>query len=258
MACARRARRLVQAREVLRLAHHVHAAAAAAGHRLDDHRVADRVGDLLRLLGGLDRLDRPGQQRQAGLLHQVTGDRLVADPLHHLRLGADEGDVVVGADLGEERVLGEEAVAGVDGLGAGLLRRADDVRDVEVALAGRRRPDADRLVGEPDDRGLRVGGRVDGHRLDAQLAAGARHAQGDLAAVGDQDLLEHAGYSPTGSRYISTCSNSTGSPFSTTISATLPPSPAATSFISFIASTMHTVWPISTTSPTSANAFAPG
>ena len=57
---------------------------------------------------------------------------------------------------------------------------------------------------------------------------------------------------------MSTCSNSTGSPFSTQISTTLPASPAPTSFMSFIASTMQTVCPISTTSPSSANAFAPG
>ena len=38
----------------------------------------------------------------------------------------------------------------------------------------------------------------------------------------------------------------------------MPPSPASTSFISFIASTMQTVWPASTTSPSSTNGFAPG
>ena len=37
----------------------------------------------------------------------------------------------------------------------------------------------------------RVGGGVDDDRLDAQLAAGADDPQGDLTAVGDQDLGEH-------------------------------------------------------------------
>ena len=55
-----------------------------------------------------------------------------------------------------------------------------------------RRPDLHGLVGEAHDRGLGVGGRVDRDGLDAELAAGARDPQGDLAAVGDQDLLEHA------------------------------------------------------------------
>ena len=182
----------VQAREVLGAAHHVHAAPAAAGDRLDDHRVADPVGDLLRLLGRLHGLDRAGQQRQAGLLHQVARDRLVPDLLHHLGARPDEGDPVVGADLGEEGVLGEEAIAGMDRVGAGLLRGADHVGDVQVALAGVVGPDVHGLVGEAHDGRLGVGGRVDRDRLDAELPAGARDSQRDLTPVGDQDLLEHA------------------------------------------------------------------
>ena len=182
----------VQPSEILGAAHHVHAAPAAAGHRLDDHRIADRGGDLLGLVDGPDRLDRPGQQRQARLLHQVAGDRLVADPLHHLGPRADEGDAVVGADLGEERILGEKAVAGMDRVGAGLQRGADDVRDVQVALAGMGRADVHRLVGEAHGGRFGIGGRVDRHGLDPQLAAGARDPERDLAPVGDQDLLEHS------------------------------------------------------------------
>ena len=38
----------------------------------------------------------------------------------------------------------------------------------------------------------RVGFGIDGHRPDAHLPAGPDHPDGDLAAVGDQDLAEHA------------------------------------------------------------------
>ena len=37
----------------------------------------------------------------------------------------------------------------------------------------------------------RVGGRVDGDGLDAELVQRADHADGDLAAVRDQDAGEH-------------------------------------------------------------------
>ena len=186
-----RAGRLVEAREVLVAQDDVHAAAAAAGDGLDDHRVADLAGDVVRLVDRVDRLDRAGQQRQPGLRHEVARDRLVADLLHHLRPRADERDPLVGADLGEVRILGQEAVARVERVGAGLPRGADQARDVQVAAARRRRADLNRLVGEAHDGGLGVGGRVDGDGLDAELAAGARDAQRDLAAVRDQDLLEH-------------------------------------------------------------------
>ena len=39
--------------------------------------------------------------------------------------------------------------------------------------------------------GVAVGGRVDRHRLDVELAAGADDANSDLAPVGDQDSIEH-------------------------------------------------------------------
>ena len=58
-----------------------------------------------------------------------------------------------------------------------------------------------------------------GDGLDAQLAAGAQDAQRDLAAVGDEDLLEHgAAYSMTNSGWP----NSTGSPFLARIAVIAP------------------------------------
>src|ERR1043165_6923532 len=99
----------------------------------------------------------------------------------------------------------------MDSLGAGDGRRREDGRNVEIGIARRGRPDADALVGEADMHGVGVAGRVDGDRLDAHVAAGAVDAQRDLAAVGDQDLLEHLCYSRT----ITTSPYSTGGPSST-------------------------------------------
>jgi hypothetical protein len=48
-----------------------------------------------------------------------------------------------------------------------------------------------RLVGQFQVGGAAVGLAEDGHRLHAELAAGADHAQGDLTAIGDQDPFEH-------------------------------------------------------------------
>ena len=93
--------------------------------------------------------------------------------------------------LGEAGVLGQEAVARMDGVGAGDLAGGDERRDVEIAVAGRRRADADALVGEADVHGVGVGGRMHRHGGDAELLAGAQDAERDLAAVGDEDLVEH-------------------------------------------------------------------
>jgi hypothetical protein len=46
-------------------------------------------------------------------------------------------------------------------------------------------------VGETDVEAVTVGGRVHGDGLGPELAASADDADGHLAAVGDQDALEH-------------------------------------------------------------------
>ena len=128
-------------------AHDAHAAPAAAGRRLDDHRVADLLGDLQRLLLVLDRAGEPGITGTPAFI-MAGAPGLVAHQPDHLGTGADELDVAGLADLGEVGALGEEAVAGVDRVGAGDLGRADDRRDVQVAVGAARRADADVLVGE--------------------------------------------------------------------------------------------------------------
>ena len=120
------------------------------------------------------------------------------------------------ADARELGVLREEAVARVDGVGGGDLGGADDGRDVEVALARRRGPDAHGLVGEAHVERARVDLGVDGDGLDAELAARAQDAQRDLAAVGDEDLLEHRAAAPRLYAFLmrkSFCPNSTLLPF---------------------------------------------
>ncbi len=48
-----------------------------------------------------------------------------------------------------------------------------------------------RLVGHLHMQRIAVGIGIDRHRLDAHLAGGLDDPAGDLATVGDQDLLEH-------------------------------------------------------------------
>ena len=85
----------------------------------------------------------------------------------------------------------------MDRIGAGDRRGREDRRDIQIAVARRRRADADGLVGEPHIHRIGVGGRMHRHRLDPHLAAGAMNAQRNLAAIGDQHLLEHQALMPS-------------------------------------------------------------
>ena len=87
-----------------------HALAAAAGRRLEQHRVAELVGGRARLR---DRRTAFGarDERHAGGAQLVLRARLVAHALHHVGRRPDEDEVVVLARARERGVLGEEAPA---------------------------------------------------------------------------------------------------------------------------------------------------
>ena len=65
--------------------HDAHAAAAAAGGRLDDDGVADVARHLEPLLLRVDRAIAAGQDRHAGLAHRPARPRLVAEQANHVR-----------------------------------------------------------------------------------------------------------------------------------------------------------------------------
>ena len=178
--------------QILRSVDLAHALAAAASGRLHEDGVAHlvRAGD--ELLVREPRLRDAGDQRHVpggdGLLR---GD-LVAHDVDRLSRGTQEHDALIFEAAGERRVLGEEAVARVDGLRAGRVHGLEDPVDAEVGLGGRGRAQAVRDVRGPHVGGVRIRVGVDGDGLDAHPPAGPDDAQGDLAAVGDEDPSEHS------------------------------------------------------------------
>ena len=111
------------------VAGNAHAAAAAARRRLDEDGIAHRRGPgQSACSSSVDQPLAAGHDGNAGLLGQLAGLVLVAQPLHGFLRRADELDLAVAADLGEVGVLGEEAVAGMDRLDVGDLGGADDAR----------------------------------------------------------------------------------------------------------------------------------
>src|SRR4051794_7679664 len=119
----------------------------------------------------------------------------------------------------------------MDGIGAGDLASRHDLVDVQVAVAGRRRSDADAFIGEPDMHGIRIGGRMHRDRGDAEFLARAQDPESDLAAIGYEDLGYHA--DSTYSMTRSGSPNSTGAASATMIAVTLPDRGAGIWFMVF-------------------------
>ncbi len=168
-----------------------HPLAAAAGRGLHHHRIADLGGDPHRMFGIVDLADKAGDHVHAGRLGELLGLDLVAHRRDGIGRRPDERDPRLGARPREALAFGEEAIAGMDAVRPGLLRREQDQLGLEIALRRGRRPEPNRFVGHPHMRRARIGIRIDRDRGDPHLLGGAHHPARDLAAIGDQDLLEH-------------------------------------------------------------------
>ena len=169
---------------------HLHADSAAAARGLDEQRKPDDARFVDRQLGRHVPF-RTRDDRNSRIAHHRARLRLVLDRAHRAGRRADEHQSGGRARLREIRLLGEEAVPRVNRLRAGALRGIDHFLRVQVALPSRRRTEPHRLIALLDVKRALVRVRVDRDRAHAQRASSTRHAAGDLAAVGDEQLVEH-------------------------------------------------------------------
>ena len=132
-----------------------------------------------------------GKNGHLRLLHGLAGFFFFAHEAGDFGRRADELDVRGAADLGEVGVLAQQAVAGMDGIDVGDFGGGDDGGNVEIAVGGARRADADGLVGKANVQRVAVGFAVDGDGADAEFAAGIDDAQRNFAAIGDHDFTKH-------------------------------------------------------------------
>ncbi len=173
------------------------AAPPATGSGLDHQRVADLARVPEGVAGRVDRAPAPGGHRDPDLLGEELGGDLVAEAPHHVRRRPDEGHAEALAELGERRVLGDEAPPDP---GGGRLRRAErplELGVVDVGVAAARGSDEDGLVGLADERRPPLGLGVEGDRAEGpaalvvQLACRVDQAPGGLASVDDRDAAVH-------------------------------------------------------------------
>ena len=166
------------------------AAPAAARDRLDHDRPTrtERIEELARLIDA-DRAVDPAQHGDVCGRCRDAGAGLVAEQFELLDHRADEGDARLRAATRELGVLRQEAVAGVNRLAAGFLRRRDHAIDVQIrrdAAAVERVG----LVGHSGVQRLGVVSRVDSDGAQTQIRCRANDPDRDLATVGDEQARE--------------------------------------------------------------------
>ncbi|BAS08059.1 calcium ion binding protein [Arthrobacter sp. Hiyo4] len=120
----------------------------------------------------------------------MAGLHLVAEGRNGLGGRADPGDAGRDDLGGELGVFGEEAVTGVDAVGAGLAGNINDLVHHQVGLRGGVATEGVGLVGQPDMERVAVRIGVDSHGGNALVASRADDAHCDFASVCDQHLGE--------------------------------------------------------------------
>ena len=143
------------------------------------------------MLRRFDHAEMAGYGRDFGRIGEFFRFDLVAHRFDGARVRADEDDSRFAERPRESRALGEEAVAGMHRLRARLLGGGDDLLDHEIGLGRRGRSDRDRLVGHFDVQRVLVGLGINRDRRDPHPVRGPDDPARDLAAIGDQNLLEH-------------------------------------------------------------------
>ena len=173
------------------IANRLHPDAAAAFRGLQQHGKADAPDRGRNRRVGLIRWRLAGHDRHAGALRQTPRRDLRAHAVDDVGRRTDERHARLLARGRQGRILRQKPVSRMHGLCAGRSRRTDDRFDRQIALGRRCGPDAYAVIGKRRVQRLRIGVGIDSDRLDAHLTARADHADGDLAAVGDQDFREH-------------------------------------------------------------------
>src|SRR5512133_521679 len=103
-----------------------HPAAAAAGGRLNHHRVTKLLCDFHRLILCLHDSIAAGRYRHADFARSRASSVLVAHRLHRTRGRADELDIAAFADFYEMRILSEELIAGMNRVNIADFGRVND------------------------------------------------------------------------------------------------------------------------------------
>src|SRR5207248_2528511 len=127
-----------------------------------------------------------GDYRYARVAGKLFGHRLVPHRPHGVRGGPNPGQTGVDTALCKAGVLRQEAIAGMNGVGAGLARSIEDGRDVQIARLGGCRSDEKGPIGLLDVKGVLIRLGIDSNRFFPRLVAGPRDADRDLAAICDE------------------------------------------------------------------------
>ncbi|MNT03455.1 hypothetical protein D3C72_1379920 [compost metagenome] len=177
---------------VLRAMHGNHADTAAARGRLDQYRITQFPRRLAHRIKVSAQHRAAGRHRHAQRGHRIARLRLVPQHPDPARRRAHENHARLLHGLGKVSVLGQEAIARMQRVRAGLARNAQQGVTVQIALRGGRGADRHRRVRFTQIRKIAVRLGIHGNRFQAQRAQRPDDTPGNRAPVGNDDSFHIA------------------------------------------------------------------
>ncbi len=168
-----------------------HTFAAAAGDGFQKDGVAHALRQGLCFGGIFDGVVRPGNRGNIDATGQPTAGRFGAERLHGVGWRTDKRETRNRASARQSGVFREKPIARMYRIATGAARYIHELINAKIAFARGRGADGIGFIGEAHVKRLAIGITEDGDGADAQLAAGAQDAHGNLTAIGDQDFFEH-------------------------------------------------------------------
>jgi hypothetical protein len=112
-----------------------------------------------------------GHHRNAKAVHGGFGSNFVPHQPDVVGAGANKCYVMFGDYIDEARILRQKPIARVNGIGVGDLSGRNDRRDIQIAVGGSGRADANCFVGQAYMHGFGVRRGMDCNGLDAHFVA---------------------------------------------------------------------------------------
>jgi len=168
---------------------HAHAPAAAAGGGFEDDGEAVLPGEGQGFFDVVQGAGDAGNGGHTDAFGQDFGFDFVAEVFQGFGAGADEDDAGFFAFLSEVGVFGQEAVSGMNGVGAFALSQVDDFFDVKIGVDGFHfAPDLIGFVRPGAEEGVFVFFGVNGNGAYSQFFAGAEDSGSNFAAIGHKNF----------------------------------------------------------------------
>lgn len=166
-------------------------AATATIGRLEHDRITNLLGKLARFLDIFKVALAPRHAWNAGFQHGIAGLDLVAHLADNLGRRTDKLDTTTGADLGQLRILGQESIAGMQGIAARGNGQVNYIMCIEIANNGIR-PDVISFIGLFDMECMPVSIGIDCDGLDPHFGASTNNANSNFPSIGYKDFFYHA------------------------------------------------------------------